>query len=151
MIVLDTNVLSALMRARPDPSVVAWLDTQPVQSVWITAITLFEARFGLALLPAGKRRISLEEQLSRLLREDLEGRILDFDETSAREAAALAAGRQKSGRPVDMRDTFIAGIVLARKAALATGNTRHFRDFKVAVINPWDTASKSIKNNNLPK
>ncbi|VFM98751.1 MAG: hypothetical protein BECKG1743D_GA0114223_102353 [Candidatus Kentron sp. G] len=139
MIVLDTNVLSALMRARPDPSVVAWLDTQPVQSVWITTITLFEARFGLALLPAGRRRASLEEQFSRLLREDLEGRILDFDESSAREAAALAAGRQASGRPVDMRDTFIAGIVLARKAALATVNTRHFDDLKVPVINPWDT------------
>jgi len=137
VIVLDTNVLSALMRTRPDPAVVAWLDGQPTQSIWISSITLFETRFGLALLPTGARRASLEEQFLRLLQEDLDGRILAFDGPAAREAAALAASRQRSGRPVDMRDTFIAGVVLARKATLATRNTRHFDDLPIPVINPW--------------
>nr|VFK17919.1 MAG: hypothetical protein BECKLPF1236B_GA0070989_112813 [Candidatus Kentron sp. LPFa] len=137
MIILDTNVLSALMRDRPDPGVVSWLNGQPAQSVWITAITLFETRFGLALLPDGKRRKLLEGRFSMLLEEDLEGRVLIFDESAADQAATLASDRKKSGRVVDMRDTFIAGIVLARRAALATRNTRHFEDLP-RVINPWD-------------
>nr|VFK20708.1 MAG: hypothetical protein BECKLPF1236A_GA0070988_102723 [Candidatus Kentron sp. LPFa]VFK33881.1 MAG: hypothetical protein BECKLPF1236C_GA0070990_102284 [Candidatus Kentron sp. LPFa] len=137
MIILDTNVLSALMRDRPDPSVVSWLNGQPAQSVWITAITLFEIRFGLALLPDGERRKLLEGRFSMLLEEDLEGRVLIFDESAADQAATLASDRKKSGRTVDMRDTFIAGIVLARRAVLATRNTRHFEDLP-RVINPWD-------------
>src|ERR1700745_1093156 len=116
MIILDTNVISALMRAAPDSSVVAWLDRQAAESVWITSITLFEARLGLALLPKGRRRQTLEAAFARLLEEDLENRVLDFDSVAATEAASLAAERQKAGRPVDMRDTQIAGIALARHA-----------------------------------
>ena len=138
MIILDTNVLSALMRASPDASVVAWLDRQPAESVWITSITLFEARFGLALLPKGRRRQSLETSFAQLLEQDLQHRVLDFDSAAATQAALLAATRQRSGKPVDMRDTQIAGIVLARRAALATRNVRHFADLMVAVIDPWD-------------
>lgn len=140
MIILDTNVLSALMRTTPEAPVVAWLDRQPAESVWITSITLFEARLGLALLPKGRRRQTLEAAFARLLEEDLENRILDFDNAAATEAAALAAKRQKSGRPVDIRDTQIAGIALARRASLATRNVRHFRDFQVPVIDPWSVA-----------
>src|SRR6266542_4231105 len=110
MIILDTNVLSALMRKAP---VVAWLDRQPAESVWITSITLFEARLGLALLPAGRRRQALETAFVQLLEEDLQNRVLDFDSAAASEAASLAAERQKAGRPVDVRDTQIAGIALA--------------------------------------
>ena len=137
MIILDTNVLSALMRKTPEAKVVAWLDRQPAESVWITSITLFEARFGLALLPAGRRRQTLESAFARLLEEDLENRVLDFDTAAAGEAAFLAAKRQKAGRAVDMRDTQIAGIALARHAALATRNMRHFSDLNVPVIDPW--------------
>src|SRR6266404_3091388 len=122
MMILDTNVLSALMRTAPEASVVAWLDRQPAESVWITSITLFEARLGLALLPSGRRRQTLEAAFARLLLEDLENRVLDFDSAAAIEAASLAAERQKNGRPVDMRDTQIAGIALARRATLATQN-----------------------------
>src|SRR6516165_8456515 len=136
MIILDTNVLGALMRAVPDAAVLEWLDRQPADSVWITSITLFETRFGLALLPAGRRRQVLEAAFDDLLREDLENRVLDFDSAAAT-AAALLAARQKSGRPVDMRDTQIAGIVLARRATLATRNIRHFADLKISIINPW--------------
>jgi toxin FitB len=137
MIILDTNVLSALMRTAPEALVVAWLDRQPAESVWITSITLFEARLGLALLPSGRRRRTLEAAFARLLKEDLENRVLDFDSAAATDAATIAAERQKAGRPVDMRDTQIAGIALARRATLATRNVRHFRDLKVPIVNPW--------------
>ena len=137
MIILDTNVLSALMRTAPEAVVVAWLDRQPAESVWITSITLFEARLGLALLPSGRRRQTLEAAFARLLLEDLENRVLDFDSAAAIEAASLAAARQKNGPPVDMRDTQIAGIALARRATLATQNTRHFADLKISIVNPW--------------
>jgi len=137
MIILDTNVLSALMRKAPEAPVVAWLDRQPAESVWITSITLFEACLGLALLPTGRRRQMLEAAFTRLLKEDLENRVLDFDTAAATEAASLAAERQMAGRPVDMRDTQIAGIALARRATLATRNVRHFGDLKVPVVDPW--------------
>ena len=138
MIILDTNVLSALMRIAPEAQIVRWLDHQPAESIWITAITLFETRLGLALLPKGRRRQSLELAFDRLLEEDLENRVLDFDSAAATEAAVLAAARQRAGRTVDMRDTQIAGIALARRAALATRNVRHFEDLSVAVIDPWE-------------
>src|ERR1700693_32410 len=96
-----------------------------------------EARLGLALLPAGRRRQTLEAAFARLLKEDLENRVLDFDSAAAVEAASLAAERQKAGRPVDMRDTQIAGIALARHATLATGNVRHFRDLRIPIVDPW--------------
>ncbi|MGC2079094.1 MAG: PIN domain-containing protein [Xanthobacteraceae bacterium] len=102
MIILDTNVLSALMHLGPDPAVVAWLDQQPAESIWITSITLFETRFGLALLPSGRRRQALELAFDRMLNEDLENRVLDFDSVAANAAALLAAARQKMGQPVDM-------------------------------------------------
>src|ERR1035437_6728894 len=137
MIILDTNVLSALMRAVPEARVVAWWERHPAESVWITSITLFEAYLGRALLPSGRRRQTLEAAFGRLLKKDLENRVLDFDSAAATEAASLAAERQKAGRTVDMRDTQIAGIALARRATLATRNVRHFRDLKVPVVDPW--------------
>jgi toxin FitB len=138
MIILDTNVLSALMQSNPDTSVIRWLDEQPKESVWITSITLFETRYGIALLPKGKRRSALEQAVDSLLEVDLGNRVLDFDSHAADEAAKLAAQRQRIGRPVDMRDTQIAGIALARRAALATRNTRHFKDIKIVLVDPWD-------------
>lgn len=137
MIILDTHVLSALMQQQPDPRAIAWLDGQPAESIWITSITLFEARYGLALLKTGQRRKLLQERFDRLLQDDLENHVLSFDGNAAAEAAALAAARKARGRPVDMRDTFIAGIALARRATLATRNTRHFDDLTVPVVNPW--------------
>ena len=125
------------MRGAHEAQVVAWLDRQPAESVWITSVTLFEARLGLALLPGGRRRQTLEEAFGRVLDEDLENRVLDFDSAAAIAAASLAAERQKAGRPVDIRDTQIAGIAIARHATLATRNVRHFRDLKVPVVDPW--------------
>ena len=137
MIVLDTNVLSALMQKAPEPAVVQWLDHQPADSIWITSITLFEARFGLALLPSGRRRQALEAAFARLLEDDLQNRVLDFDSAAATQAAGLAAERQRAGRSVDLRDTQIAGIALTRRATLATRNQRHFQDLNVPVVDPW--------------
>lgn len=137
MIILDTNVLSALMADAPEPAVVTWLDRQPAESIWITTVTLFEARFGLGALPAGRRRRQLQASLDELIEQDLENRILPFDDAAAIEAAALAAERERKGRPVDVRDTFIAGIALARRATLATRNVRHFGDLSVPVVDPW--------------
>jgi predicted nucleic acid-binding protein len=140
MMILDTNVLSALMQPQPDPQVVAWLDLQPAESVWITSITLFETRYGLALLPEGQRKTTLRERFDCLLQDDLENRVLMFDANAATEAAALAAARKTQGHTVDMRDTFIAGIALARRATLATRNVRHFDDLTVSVVNPWENS-----------
>lgn len=137
MIVLDTNVLSALMRTNPEKVVVEWLDRQPADSVWLTSITVFEARFGLALLPKGRRRSGLERALDRVLTEDLSNRVLALDEMAAMTAAQLAADRQRSGRTVDLRDTLIAGIAQARRATIATRNARHFEGLEVPVVDPW--------------
>lgn len=137
MIVLDTNVLSALMQGEPDPLVVAWLDGCPPESVWTTSVTIFEIHSGLELLGATRRRRVLEEAFTRTLAEDLQGRVLPFDEPAALAAAALAARRRKQGRPVDFRDTQVAGVIMVRRATLATRNVRPFRDLAVEVINPW--------------
>lgn len=138
MIILDTNVVSALMQRTPDVAVIDWLNQQPAESIWLTSITIFETRFGLALLPKGRRRDSLEDAFSLLLSDDLDKRILDFDIPAAVAAATIAAARQRAGRPVDMRDTQIAGIAMSRNASLATRNTKHFAGLSVDVVNPWD-------------
>lgn len=137
MIILDTNVLSALMQTQPDAQVVSWLDRQPAELIWLSAVTLFETRHGLALLEDGQRKQYLQQQLNLLLHVDFENRVLPFDADAANQAATLSAQRRARGRPVDMRDTFIAGIALARRASIATRNTRHFDDLGVAVLNPW--------------
>lgn len=137
MILLDTNILSALMRTEPDPIVISWLDRQPPESVWTTAITVFEIRLGTELLAAGRRRQQLEAAFARVLQDDLQDRILPFDRSAAERASLLAAQRQREGKPVDFRDTEIAGIALARRAALVTRNARHFQGLEVLLINPW--------------
>ena len=142
MIILDTNVLSALMRQAPELPVVHWLDRQQADSVWITSVTQFEVRLGLAVLTKGKRRRALEAAFARLLSEDLEDRVLAFDGAAATDAAFLAAERKKAGRPVDFRDTQIAGIALSRRATLATRNTRHFHDLRVPVVDPWQASMR---------
>ena len=137
MIILDTNVLSALMRTDPDAAVVSWLDRQPADSIWVTSLTVFEVRFGLALLPRGRKRLGLEAAFEKVLVEDLENRVLDFDAPAAASAARLAADRKSAGRSADLRDTLIAGIAQARRATIATRNTRHFEGLDVPVVDPW--------------
>ena len=138
MTILDTAVVSELMQASPDGAVVDWVDRQPSDELWITSITVYELRLGLGLLAAGKRRRALEDGLILLLANDLEHRVVDFDTAAATTAAALTVTRRKRARPVDFRDTQIAGIVLARRAILATRNVEHFLDLDVPVVNPWE-------------
>jgi predicted nucleic acid-binding protein len=137
MIVLDTNVLSALMRQQPERPVIEWLDRQPWTSVWTTSITILEVRFGLETLPPGKRRTYLIDAFERVILESLEQRIAAFDYAAADQAADIMAGRRKRGRPGDLRDTMIAGIVLSRGATLATRNVPHFSDLPLEIVNPW--------------
>ncbi len=140
MIILDTNVLSTLMGDEPGPAVVTWLDTQPTESVWTTAITIFEVRTGLELLDASRRRQRLESAFEQLLARDLDGRVLAFDTAAADASGTLVAKRQRVGRSIEIRDAQIAGISLARKATLATRNVRHFKDLGVRLVDPWAPA-----------
>ena len=137
VILLDTNVLSALMQREPDQTAVAWLDEQPSESVWTTAITVFEVRMGLELLAKGRRRSQLEQKFDRLLIEDLDGRVQFFDRAAADAAGTIAASRQRAGRTVEIRDVQIAGVVSSRKATLATRNVRHFEGLGIRLVNPW--------------
>src|SRR5579863_1191900 len=125
MIIVDTNVLSALMRQRPDTDVVAWLDRQPRTSIWTTSITILEVRFGLQIMAGGRRRSALMQRFEEVL-EKIEYRVAAFDASAAQEASALMASRHNRGRPGDLRDTMIAGIAVAQHATLATRNTAHF-------------------------
>lgn len=136
MIILDTNVVSEFMNDPPDGKVVGWLDRQARASIWTSSITLFEIQAGLVIVPAGNRRNRLELVFEAFLN-DIDHRIAVFDEESARAAAGLTAQRQKRGRPRELRDTMIAGIVLSRHASLATRNVSHFDDISAAVVNPW--------------
>lgn len=138
MIVLDTNVVSVMMRPERALAVLDWLDTQPVESIWTTSICVFEIRFGLAVLPEGRRRRTLESNFERVLHEGLAKRVLDFDTPSAMTAADLAATLRREGRGIDLRDLQIAGIVAARRATLVTRNTKHFEHAGIALINPWE-------------
>lgn len=138
MIVLDTNVISALMRKEPEKPVVKWLDAQPSTSVWITAITVMEIHFGLQAMPKGRRQGALIRSFELMLKSMIEGRIASFDAEAGVHAAELMAQRKRAGRPAEVRDTMIAGIVLANRATLATRNTQHFEGLTVRVINPWE-------------
>lgn len=137
MIILDTNVVSAMMRRAPDAEVLAWLDEQAPESVWTTSVTVFEIEFGLALLPKGRRRTQLETAFAAMLAEDLDGRVLSFDEEASRHAAGMAAKGRRAGRSIEIRDVEIAGIAAARRAVLATRNIKHFDALGIRLVDPW--------------
>jgi hypothetical protein len=141
MIILDTDVLSALMRATPDEEVVAWLNRQPRTSIWITSVTVLEIQFGLQKLPLSRRRSLLTKSFEILLADKIGRRVAPFDAVAAEYSAGLMASRYRKGRPVELRDTMIAGIALATHASLATRNIPHFEDLSLAVVNPWTTQS----------
>jgi len=137
MIILDTNVISALMSIRPDDIVVRWMDKQPDSSIWTSSVTVFEIASGIELLPRGRKRDRLRSEFDRFIEEDIERRVLPFDELAAETAASLVGARRRGGRLGELRDTMIAGIAIARRATLATRNIRHFDDLPVTVVNPW--------------
>lgn len=137
MILLDTNVLSALMQTAPELTVVRWLNGQPAESLWTTTITIFEVQFGLALLPPGRRRQRLEAAFDHAVTTLLGGRVLSFDQQAAVAAGAMAAEGRMHGRTVDVRDVQIAGVAAARRGTLATRNIRHFEHLGIALVDPW--------------
>jgi predicted nucleic acid-binding protein len=136
MIVLDTNVISALIQATPDPSVIAWVNAQQTNSVWTTAINIFEIQFGLAAMPEGQRRETLQDSFDKAVAQ-MGQRVLELDAHAAREAALIAARSKSIGRPMEIRDAMIAGTVAARRAILATRNTKDFAHTGIPLINPW--------------
>jgi len=138
MIFLDTNVLSALMIVQPETKVADWLNRQPRTSIWMTSVNVFEIRSGLATMPFGRRREQKLEVFERLLARVIEHRVADFDGASAEKAAEVFAEGRKKGRPMELRDAMIAGIVLANHATLATRNVKHFEDIAKSVVNPWE-------------
>jgi toxin FitB len=136
MIILDSNVVSELMRPQPEQKVIAWLDRQPRASIWTTSITVFEIRFGLQIMPAGKRREIYAEGFANLL-DGIDQRVAPFDYEAAQQASALMASRKIKGRPRESRDTMIAGIVLSRHATLATRYIPDFDDISSSLVDPW--------------
>jgi predicted nucleic acid-binding protein len=141
MMLLDTNVISELMRIRPDPNVVAWLNRLSFRSVFISAISIFEIRFGILRLPEGRRRDDLCEAFDGLVNDIFRDRVLAFDNEAATLAAAIAAERERRGVLKSVNDTWIAAVALTAGAKLATRNLRDFDDLPVDLVNPWSATT----------
>ncbi|MCE9631195.1 MAG: type II toxin-antitoxin system VapC family toxin [Planctomycetia bacterium] len=142
MIILDTNVVSEILRPVPSPLVEAWLAAQDGANVFFTAVGESELRHGVALLPTGRRRNLLTEAISSMLEEDFLNRILPFDSAAARAYASIAVSRRLAGRPISQFDCQIAAIVACHRAVLATRNTADFEGCGIDVINPWKEAKR---------
>jgi toxin FitB len=137
VIVLDTNVLSELLKQRPAPAVVRWVATRPASSLFTTTITQAEMLYGVALLPASKRRSALVEAVTGMFDVDFAGRVLPFDGPAAHAFALLASKRRHAGRAIAQLDAQIAGIVHSRGATLATRNTADFANCAIQLVDPW--------------
>lgn len=137
MIVLDTNVVSELMKAAPDESVRDWIAAQPATSLYTTSITQAEILHGIALLPPGKRRDALEAAAEAMFRDDFAGRILPFGSDAARPYARIAAERRRAGRPISHFDAQIAAIARSTGATVATRDAAGYDGCGADVINPW--------------
>jgi predicted nucleic acid-binding protein len=137
MIILDTNVVSELIRRAPSPAVLKKVMGFPSDDIYTTVITEAEIRLGLAILPRGRKRTALQMQVDLILKEDFAGRILPFDSEAAQAYAKLVAERRTAGRPISLFDAQIAAIVQTRGAVLITRNARDFQGGRFEVINPW--------------
>lgn len=137
MIVLDTNVLSELIRPEPNEKVTIWLDSLSPTEVATTAITAAELLYGVHRLPAGRRKQQLAEAVHGLIKEDLNGRIEVFDAAAAEHYAAIVSQREASGQPISMADGQIAAICRVRRATLATRNTSDFEETGIELVDPW--------------
>jgi len=138
MIILDTNVLSELMRPKPTPEVVAWIGKQPATELFTTSITEAEIFYGLELLTKGKRRDGLLTAAEAMFAEDLAGRIFGFESGAARAFSKIGAHRRALGRPISHADAQIAAIAQVRGAKLATRNVADFADCGLDVVDPWN-------------
>jgi predicted nucleic acid-binding protein len=137
MIVLDTNVVSELIRPRPDPKVLAWITARSLGDLYTSAVTRGEMMYGICVLPDGHRREQLLRVVQAIFNEDLAGRVLPYDEAAADAHARIAAQRRSIGKPGSQADMMIAGVVASRDAVLATRNGRDFSDCGIEVLDPW--------------
>ena len=137
MVVLDTNVVSELMRPAPDPTVEAWVAGRVAATLFFSAVGEAELLYGVAIMSAGQRRDALASEIEAMLREDFAGRVLPFDGEAAHAYAEIAAARRADGRPVSQADVQIASIACSRGMAVATRNVRDFADMGIDIIDPW--------------
>ncbi len=140
MILLDTNVISEPQRSEPNARVLAWIDAQALETLYLSAITVAELRAGIALIPAGKRRDSLQDSLEKRLLPMFANRVLSFDMACTKAYAELLAKCRAAGLAVETADAFIAAVALANGFAVATRDTSPFEAVGVNVINPWQAS-----------
>ncbi len=135
--ILDTNVISEMMRPKPNAAVINWLNEQDAAQLYVTTITIGEIFYGLECLPAGRRRQRLASAFEHLIRDAFVSRLLAFDEIAARDYGSLMAARRKMGRPLSALDGQIAATALANRMTVATRNTKDFLDCGLDVVNPF--------------
>ena len=137
VIVLDTNVVSELMRAEAAPAVVAWIDRRPAGDIWLTAVTLAELLYGIGRLPDDRRKTNFADQFETMISDDFDHRVLPFDETAAAHYADVVVARERAGQPISAADAQIAAICRSHNALLATRNIKDFKDTRTTTANPW--------------
>jgi predicted nucleic acid-binding protein len=137
MILLDTNILSELMRPMPEPSVMVWIDSQNEDELWTCTIVVAEVLSGVDLMPKGRRQDQLRDKAEHMFSTLFASRIFPFDQKAARIYGAVLKSRNAIGRPVDEMDALIAATALANSASLATRNTSHFEHCGIQLVNPW--------------
>ena len=136
-LLLDTNVVSELIRKSPNPAVATWVSGHPLDNLFFSAVSEAELRYGAAILPAGRRRDKLFFEIEAMLRDAFEDRVLPFDSDAARAYGSIAAVRRSAGRPVAPADCQIAAIAASRRMAVATRNVRDFEGMGIAIVDPW--------------
>lgn len=139
MIILDTNIVSELMKAKPSIQVLTWLNQQEAASLFITAITIAEIAYGLNILPLGSRRSFLQEAFDKAIYEAFKQRVLVFNEAAAHEYGIVMGHRKNIGKPLNMLDGQIAAIARSNEAAIATRNIRDFQECDLLLMNPFET------------
>jgi toxin FitB len=140
VILLDTNVVSEPLNLNPDPVVVAWIDAQVIETLYLSTVSVTELRYGIAVLPDGKKKESLRTSLDERILPLFESRILPFDMDAAEICAELRARARTLGQGIGTADSYIAGIAAAKGLTVATRDTQPFEATGVTVINPWKTA-----------
>ena len=141
MIILDTNVISEPLRPVPEARVIEWIDAQALETLYLSAITVAELRFGMASLPVGKRRAGLQESLEKQILPLFARRVLPFDMAASQAYGKLMAKAQAAGLAIGMADGYIAAIAVANSMMVATRDTGPFEAVGIEVINPWEVTT----------
>lgn len=138
MIVLDTKIIAELWRIEPDSAVLAWVDAQAIETLYLTAVTVAELRYGIATMPAGRRRTLYHDRLEREVLPAFTGRVLPFDLDASAAYAELMARARVEGKAIGKEDGYIAAMVSVRGFVVATRDDAPFLWLGLQVINPWD-------------